>query len=154
MKWAATKQSGFTLVEMLVVLSLLALTAAVSLPYARTSIEARRFDVTVQSITLFLRNAQVAALASSHDVEVRYSTDKHQFTSTAKQPPLIVPKDVGMTVHTIEGLVQNGGAGFVFFAGGGNSGGKIVLKLGNEIQAVKLNWLTGAITTASPDSSP
>lgn len=154
MKPAAARQSGFTLVEMLVVLSLLTLATAVSLPYARASIEARRFEITVQNLSLYLRNAQVAALVGSRDVNVSYNTKAHQFSSTDKQPPLVVSEDIALTFHTIEGHVKDENAGYVFFDTGGNSGGSIDLKRGNETKSIKLNWLTGAITTASQVATP
>ncbi len=153
MKRAAENQSGFTLVEMLVVLSLLALATAVSLPYARASIEARRFETTTQDITLLLRNAQMAALASSRDVEVSYNVKTRQFVSTTVSRPIVVPVDITMNILTIEGRVKPQNAGFVFFAVGGNSGGRIDLKRGEETKSIKLNWLTGAITI-SPGNAP
>jgi general secretion pathway protein H len=154
MKRVTTKQSGFTLVEMLVVLSLLALATAVSLPYARASMEARRFEATTLDITLFLRNAQVAALAGSREVEVSYNIKSRQFGSTAVTRPIVVPDDITMNFLTIEGRVKSANAGFLFFATGGNSGGKIDLKRGQETKSIKLNWLTGAITTSMGNASP
>jgi general secretion pathway protein H len=148
------QQWGFTLVEMLVVLSLLTLATAVSLPYARSSIEARRFETTVQNVALYMRDAQVSALASSHDVEVNYNIRTHQFASTAKQLPLAIPENVDLTFHSIDGQTKNQSAAYIFFATGGNSGGKIDLKRGEETKSVQLNWLTGAVTTETLEVSP
>ena len=154
MKQDGAQQAGFTLVEMLVVLALMVLATAVSLPYARASLEARRFDRTIQQLVVFLRNAQASALASGQDVEVTYDTGSRHFISTAQPLPVVITDDVVLSLLSIKERVKPVGASYLFFATGGNSGGRIELRRAMIVRSITLNWMTGVVSTTRENHAP
>lgn len=154
MKRLGIRQSGFTLVEMLMVMSLLALAAAISLPFARTSLEERRFEGKVKELADYLRDAQATASAKGEDVAVIYDVKSRQFTSTGNAKPIPMPDDISLSLLSVSDHVKPEGAGYVFFAVGGNSGGHLSLERGKVSRSITLNWLTGTVSSRLESDAP
>jgi len=138
---ARRSDDGFTLVEMLVVLAILALTMLMSLPYVRGAGDARVLEAVAQTIVARLRQTQ--ALAIANNAERAFSID----LKNTKIIGLIfaLPDGAKLRVETAQGLVTTDTASFRFFADGGSSGGKITLSKGASNYEIDLNWLTGAV---------
>ena len=147
MRRAATN-AGFTLVEMLVVQAIMAVTLAVSLPYVRGSGEARILDATAQTLAARLRQTQSAAMFNN--AERTLSIDlKHKLIL---DPVFVVPHGISLKIVTAEKEVTTELASIRFFADGGSTGGTITLSKDESAQEISINWLTGAIVTTKASS--
>jgi general secretion pathway protein H len=139
-------QSGFTLVEMLVVLGLIAMTAAISLPFAAKSGPAQKLDATASQLTALFQTAQSLAYINNAIATVQFDRDTKAWTTSMATQRLQLDAAVTVVASTIEGEVTEKEIGYRFFPEGGNSGGHIILSRDKDRVEINLNWLTGAVT--------
>lgn len=133
--------AGFTLVEMLVVLAILAATLALSLPFARGSGDAWNLEAAAQTVAARLRETQSSAIFNNATQALSIDLTHGLFLD----PVFVIPKGVTMKITTAENEIVSDVVSIRFFADGGSSGGKITLSKGGETQELAINWLTGAV---------
>ncbi len=143
---AQEKQAGFTLVEMLVVLALIALAMTISLPYATKSDDARKLEALSSSIISELRLSRAKAIAQNRMVSLVVDLKEHTINSS---PPITIPASININLLTVQGQTPSNQFGFNFYPDGAASGGKIVLTLEKNKQEIDVNWLTGAVVQGS-----
>jgi general secretion pathway protein H len=141
----SNRESGFTLVEMLVVLAITAVTIAVSLPYARGSGEAQKLEVAAQMLASRLRATQASAMYNNTEVTLVIDLN----SGSILNPTYVFPVGSSLKITTSDTEVFAGNAAIRFFADGGSTGGEIELSKGKEVQLVAINWLTGAIVVSN-----
>jgi general secretion pathway protein H len=139
-------QSGYTLVEMLVVLVLLGMATAISLPYATSSGQAQKLDATASQLAALFRQAQTLAYVTNKVVKVSFERDSRKWLVNDGAPQLQLDQSLTITALTVEGQVSEKLISYQFFPVGGSSGGRVVLEANKNKVTVDLNWLTGAIT--------
>ena len=139
-------EAGYTLVEMLVVLVLLGMATAVSLPYATSSGQAQKLNATASQLASLFRQAQTVAYVTNKDVIVSFERDKFKWLVTRGSPQLELDRSLTVTALTVEGQVSEKEISYRFFPAGGSSGGRVVLEVNKNKVAIDLNWLTGAVT--------
>ncbi len=133
MSRAGAADRGFTLVELLVVLTIAALLAAVALPQVRTLLRPD-IDRTTRTVALAIRDQRSLAMRTGMAAAV---------TAAAISPML---PDGTKLVE--DGL---GAEGLLFFPNGTSTGGRVVLGAVDGSRAVNVDWLTGRVTvTAVP----
>jgi general secretion pathway protein H len=137
-------QYGFTLVEMLVVLAILAVTMVVSLPYARSSGEARALEASAHILAARLRETQSAAVSNNAERILIIDLPRAKII----KPPYSFPQGIVLHIETTENQIVLDKASIRFFADGGSTGGKITLSNGGSKFEVAINWLTGAVVVA------
>ena len=139
-------EAGYTLVEMLVVLVLLGMATAVSLPYATSSGQAQKLNATASQLASLFRQAQTVAYVTNKDVIVSFERDKFKWLVNRGSPQLELDRSLTVTALTVEGQVSEKEISYRFFPAGGSSGGRVVLEVNKNKVAIDLNWLTGAVT--------
>lgn len=140
------KQAGFTLVEMLVVLTLIALAMTISLPYATKSGDIRRLDALTTTIIAELRLRRAMAITQNRSVALSIDLKNHMVNSS---PPIAIPASVKIELLTSQGQNQTDQLSFNFYPDGAASGGKIILAIEGSAQEIDVNWLTGAVVKSS-----
>lgn len=144
----AILKGGFTLVEMLVVLAIMAVTLAVSFPYVRGSGELRILEATAQTFAARLRETQSAALFNN--AERMLSVDlKHKLILN---PVYLIPQGVSVKIIAAEKDIAAGKASIRFFADGSSTGGIMTLSSGENAREISINWLDGAIVITKAKS--
>lgn len=136
---------GFTLAEMLVVLGVLALTAALALPVTRQSAAGQEFVSFSRALAGLLREARLQAISQNRDTAVTLDFTRHLASAAAPGRELVIPDTLTVTAVTARGDVARSTATFRFFADGGATGGTIRLKAGLQQRAIAISWLTGSI---------
>jgi general secretion pathway protein H len=140
---------GFTLVEMLVVLAIMAVMFTISMPYVRGSGDARILDASAQTLAARLRDTQSSAVFNNAERILKFD-----LKNIAVVDPLYkFPAGTTLQIETAENQINQDTASFRFFADGGSTGGKIILIKGNIERELDINWLTGAVLIV-PVSSP
>jgi general secretion pathway protein H len=132
-------QAGFTLIEIIVVITILALVGSLVLARQPWHSAGLNTDVTLRSLMNAMRLARSRAIAQDREVAV-VTTPNSFAVDGATQRTL--PPDQALSPSRV-----------VFAPDGGSTGGTILLLAGQRRIAVDVNWLTGRVRareTASP----
>jgi general secretion pathway protein H len=149
---STNRNGGFTLVELLVVLSLLAVIAVISLPYSVASGDARKLDAIAQVVAAKLRESQTSALFTNRESVLGLDLRSRILSQAGANRTYVVPGDMEIQILTAENEVLNDSAAFRFFPEGGSTGGKIILSKANLKREIAINWLTGAIVVSAGET--
>ena len=143
MKFGEAKD-GFSLIEMLVVLTLIATISAVAVPYTKESGGKLRLRAVAQSVAALLQKEKYFAVSQNISRELTFDLKSRQLKASQGQSLLVLPNDMSVTFKTATNDSNGNLAIIRFFADGGSTGGTITFARGNEAVTLKLNWLTGA----------
>ena len=143
---AQSKQSwtaGFTLLEMLVVLTILALVTVIAAPQLARPSDGLRLQVTARDLMGALRLTRAAAISRNAAIALVIDVDERAFESPAvarKSFPSGI--EVQLKVAEPERAARSRG-GFRFFPDGSSTGGDLILRLRDKEARICVNWLTG-----------
>ena len=144
-----TSQGGFTLIELVVVIALLALVAAIAVPSAGRLMDLSSPSDDVERLAAALRQARMAAMVEGRPQNVfidparrqwRHGKDVGTFDSIASITTAVPPV----------GRRENGMSSIVFLPDGSATGGRIALGDGHRRLNVTIDWLTGNVAIAGP----
>jgi general secretion pathway protein H len=135
--------SGFTLVEMLVVMTIMALVATIAVPPLTHRPETLVLETAARDLAGALRLTRATAIAQNIDIALDIDVDRHTFQSSAIRLQSFAPGIVTeLKVAEPERVTSSHGA-FRFFPDGSSTGGDIVLRLRDMETRICVNWLTG-----------
>jgi general secretion pathway protein H len=140
-------EHGFTLVEMLVVLAILAIVLGISIPYSFHSREKTAVDAASRRIAAMLRQAQSLAMAENGDVAIFLNVEKGT-VAFGNAKPVELEGSLVISALSVRELSLAPNAAYRFFPDGGSTGGRIVIAKGGISREIAVNWLTGAIVVS------
>jgi general secretion pathway protein H len=135
---------GFTLIEMLVVVTILALIVGVALPFfARARSDSLRLQSATDTLLGALRLTRAKAILGNNEAVLVIDVDTHTFESSAIPMRAFEPEVlVALKVAEPERPTQSRG-GFRFFPDGSSTGGDLSLRLHGLEERICVYWLTG-----------
>ena len=140
MRRFAVASAGFSLIETLVVLSIMALVSAAVLA-AKPRTAAARMNAEARSSAATLQSARSRASAGNTEIVVGVDTRNGRFGVVDAMRQLPEGMEVSLTVAASE---RHGSVGGVrFYPDGRSSGGEIVLAYRGRAARVVVNWFTG-----------
>ena len=135
--------AGYSLLEMLVVMAILALVAVMALPQLARPSDALRLAAAARDLHGALRLTRSAAIARSSDLVLIIDADKRTFESAVVAQKSFAADIVAhLKVAEPERMTPSRG-GFRFFADGSSTGGDLLLRLHKNEVRICVNWLTG-----------
>jgi general secretion pathway protein H len=139
----ASGRAGFTLLETLVVVTIIALVAIVAMPLLNRPAEGLRLRAAAREIVGALRVTRAAAITRNAELRLVIDVERRTFESPAIGRKSF-SQDIAarLTIAAPERLGSSGG-GFLFFADGSSTGGDLVLALGGREARICVKWLTG-----------
>jgi len=148
-----SQEAGFSLLEIMVALAILALAVAlVGVAFARSS-TGFRFEAAAQELTLSLREAQARALRTGRDVAVVIDVDRRVYQLNADRP-IDLPEDTSITVISAgQAMASSRRPAFTFSPDGGSTGGTITLSLSDRSATITVDWLTGSVDMTTGGSN-
>ena len=142
----ADATAGFTLVEMLVVLAIMALVAAIAAPGLVSNYRTKNLETLAGEITMRLRLSRTSAIATARPKQVVVDLGARAFRF-GERDTLTLPDDVKMTVTTgQETVIADRQTVLTFLPDGSASGMDIALERKGRTARIAVNWLTGLST--------
>ncbi|HVJ51942.1 MAG TPA: GspH/FimT family pseudopilin [Aliidongia sp.] len=147
MTWPADRrQSGFTLIEMIIVLAILGLALALIVGRGPLRSETLNARETAGELAAALRETRGKAIAENRPVSFTLDI-KNQLYRIADGRPVRLPRNYQLTLMTTTGEVRDENEGGIRFEPDGSStGGRIVLTQGARKIQVGVDWLTGRVS--------
>jgi len=135
-------QAGFTLLELLAVLVIVALAASAVLSVGRSSLESARVRSFLIDSEAMFREARTAAIARHVPTAVVIDTEGRRLNFPATGRSLAVPP--GVTLDARVAQSEDGAPPAIrFFPSGASSGGELSFQYRGRAYALRVNWLTG-----------
>jgi len=134
--------TGFTLIEMLVVLAIAAMMAALCVPLLRRN-DRLALDGAAQAMAGAMRLTRARAIESDETLDFLIDV-RHAAYGSAAVPQKTLPRGVAVTM-TFSRSLRRGRSigGFRFFPNGESSGGEVALRLHGRLARIRVGWLDG-----------
>jgi len=137
------RESGLTLLEALVGLAILAGLVTLSVPYLRT--KPAGLETAARQVATQLRQAQATATRSSRPADVFINVATGQ---VGREHLAAVDPPIELTLFTAVEQRESRTSGSIrFFGDGSSTGGSVALTQGIRRLDVRVDWLTGRVTT-------
>lgn len=147
-------EAGFTLIEMLAVLVILAVAAAGLVNALPTSAGGPNVELAAQRIAAGLRSARLRAVRERRSVAVTITPSERLIDWSGHLERINLPS--AARVHIVAADSERNGrhaTGVRFFPNGAATGGLIVLEHAGKRHEISINWLTGRVTSTVRTSS-
>lgn len=135
---------GFTLLELIVVLAILAIAATLSFPAAERSRRALPLRTTAIDLAAALTTARTEALRTNRDTRLTLDLPNRRFLADGMAKVHALPRDVVVSYEVpVDERMGDGVAALRFRPDGSSSGGRISLAAPREAATVSVDWMTG-----------
>jgi general secretion pathway protein H len=143
-------ESGFTLIEMVCVLAVIAMLAAVLLPLIPHQTSRSRLQAYALQTATLLKTDRNAAIRHQAEVTTLVDAGTRSIRSGATMEMIRIPEDVHFDALLPQSCRQHAALSTIsFFANGMSCGGTISLTRLDTGYEVRVNWLTGRIEIVS-----
>jgi general secretion pathway protein H len=142
-------EAGFTLIEMLVVLAILALVASAAGPLLSPGSDGLRLQLASSELATAFRVTRSAAIMRDTKTTLVIDVDRRAFKSTVvSERPFAADIEAKLTFASGIGSASSEG-GFQFFPDGSSTGGDVILLLHGKQTRLCVDWLTGEVRRES-----
>ena len=135
---------GFTLIEMLAVMLIIALIAALAVTHTKGTGRAQLKAVALQTAALF-RRERLGAILSAHNRQVSID-GQHRVLLGDGGEVVAIPRDVAIDILGLDERWSDRQAVVRFLPDGASSGTVVKLSRGGAAYEVRVNWYTGSVT--------
>ena len=147
-------QHGFTLLEMVCVLAIIALLAAVLLPFIPHETSRSRLQAYALQIAALLKIDRNAAIRRQASVATLVDAEARAIRSGTSRAVVVIPDDVRFDALLPETCRRQAALSTIsFFANGTSCGGAIALTRFDVGYEIRVNWLTGRIEVTPRDTA-
>lgn len=142
------REAGFTLIELLAVMTILAF-AITAFTYAGTSsLETSKFRAFMVKASAVIREGRAEAMRSMEEQVVYVDVRGRRIGRAEKGQLLDLPRGVDLTAEVAEQeTYADGTVGIRFYPAGNSSGGTLSFTFHGQVYEIRVNWLTGNVTT-------
>ena len=148
----ASREAGYTLIEMVAVLAIVAMLAGIALPHWPSGTTRPRLEAYALSIAAILKADRTAALSRRARVATLLDVKTREVSSGSGAGAVRLPEDVAFDAVVAETCAggQNGSE-IDFLPSGMSCGGSIALARPGAAYRVRVNWLTGGVEVVAAD---
>jgi len=135
---------GFTLIEIIIVLSLMVLVLGLSTVFYANSLPKFRLNAATRDVIAEMRKARALARIQNEKQTILFNLDKRNF-GIAGGKLHEIPQGISIRlVHPLTGEVSKGSASISFYPTGGAEGHAIMLSNERRSQMIKIDPVVGA----------
>jgi general secretion pathway protein H len=139
------RQRGFTLIEMIAVLMLVALVAGAVAFSLGSNLKGVRTKAAVRDLTAAMRYTRGLAIVQHEQRALEIDVDARTYQAPGR-PLIELPEGLDMKLLTAASEQTGDSKGLIrFFPDGSSSGGRVTLKRGDHEWRVEIAWLTGEV---------
>jgi general secretion pathway protein H len=140
------KYSGFTLLELLVVLGILTLVLAIVPPLLPNVISSTKIKTATRDIAASLKIARSQAINQQRESRLTLNVKDKLIYLGEQKKRLELPEDTELLLVTASAEQQSEDEGSIlFFPDGSSTGGRIEIAYDQDRFLIDVNWLTGKI---------
>lgn len=137
---------GVTLLELLVVLSLMGLLAAMVMPMLGSGVSTTELKSTARQMAAALRFARSDALSTRRERFVLLDLERRVFRVDPDGREIALPREAEVKLFTAQNdLVSDKVGAIRFFPDGGSNGARVTIAAGERKYEVDVDWLTGRV---------
>jgi len=144
---APNRARGMTMIEILVVLAIMAIGAAIVVPMVGgTGASNGDLRAAARQIAAGLRHARSEAITSRRETVLTLDLERRSFRVAQEQRDVTLPAKVELKLFTAQSDLVNEKQGAIrFFPDGGSNGGRVTVASGERKYEVDVDWLTGRV---------
>ena len=146
---ASGRATGFTLIEMLVVLTIVALALAIVVPAVSKSMVVSVHDI-ARDVQISLRQARAKAVSEQQSTLFWIDIEQHQYLNH-KNKSKSFSENITMRAKVASREVQDQKAGIRFFPDGSSTGGRLIMSDATTAVQVDVDWLTGRVSVTDEE---
>ena len=142
--------SGFTLLELLVVLAIATLILVATPPLISTAIPGVELKAAARRVAAGLRLAREEAIRKGHDVAFTMDLENHTFKVDGPFREADLPEGLELKLEAAETEMRSDSVGGIrFYPDGSSTGGRVILAREDRGYQVGVQWLTGHVIMAT-----
>lgn len=139
--------AGFTLLELLVVLMLMAMVYALAVPMISAGLPGTELKGAARQLAAGLRQARSLAVTRKEESTLILDVEQRNFKVSGDQRRYALPAKVDISLFTAQSELLPDKIGAIrFYPDGSSTGGRITVKSGVRKYDINVDWLTGQVT--------
>ena len=143
---APRRAAGVTMIELLVVLSLMGLMAAMAVPMLSGGVSGSELKGAAREVAAGLRFARSDAVATRRETRLVFDLEQRTFRIDRDARLHALPKKVELKLFTAQSDIADEKTGAIrFYPDGGSNGGRVTIAAGERKYEVDVDWLTGRV---------
>jgi general secretion pathway protein H len=147
MRWKAPRHSGFTLLELMIVLMIGVIAYAVILGGTFHGASAADLKSAARTLASGLRTAQSTAMVTRRDALLTLDMDSREYVIGGDEKVHRLPDNIDLKLYTAMSEVTSERRGSIrFYPDGSSTGGRITVSAGERKYLVDVDWLTGRVS--------
>jgi general secretion pathway protein H len=138
--------TGFTMLELLIVMAILGLTAALAVPMFAQAMPDIQAKAAARDVAAMMRAARSLAITGNREVAVAVDLDRRTVELAGSRSEAI-GKGIVLGLYTAEEELIGPGAGRIrFYPDGTSTGGSVRLSTATRTYDVRVDWISGGVT--------
>jgi general secretion pathway protein H len=140
------RSAGVTLLELLIVLSIMALIAAMTVPMLSGPVSGAALKGAAREVAAGLRYARSESVSTRRETRLVFDLEQRTFRIDRDARVHQLPKGVDLKLFTAQSDIADAKTGAIrFFPDGGSNGGRVTIAAGERKYEVDVDWLTGRV---------
>ena len=142
----ANTQRGFTLVEMLVVMTIMVLVYAMTAPMISAGVSGAELKAAARQVAAGLRKARSEAVTHKNEVSLTVDVEERQFDLSGDNRVYRLPEKIEISLFTAQSELKDAKTGAIrFYPDGSSTGGRVTLSRDERKFLVDVDWMTGQV---------
>jgi len=141
-----SRAGGVTLLELLVVMALMGLIAAMAVPMFGSGVSSTELKSSARQVAAGLRFARSEAVATRSETRMWLDLEKRAFRVDHDARQHNLPAGLEIKLFTAQNDIADEKVGSIrFYPDGGSNGGRVTLAAGERKFEIDVDWLTGRV---------